>query len=122
MVVGSSPVAVTSTSDFSPASSKVLLGIQATTECRFTLKRICDMTKTYRLIMIIDFKKQFLGTKYRFEIIAQTRNKNLNYMIDPTFRNINRLFVISFKNGNNDSRINSLHNYYMTINHFLISQ
>ena len=80
------------------------------------------MTKTYRLIMIIDLKKQFLGTKYRFEIITQTRNKNLDYMIDPTFRNINRLFVISFKNGNNDSTINSLHNYYMTINHFLISQ
>ena len=72
--------------------------------------------------MIIDLKKQFLGTKYRFEIITQIRNKNLDYMIDPTFRNINRLFVISFKNGNNDSTITSLNNYYMKINHFLISQ
>ena len=33
---------------------------------------------------------------------AQPKNNNLDYMIDRTFRNINRLFVLSFKNGNND--------------------
>ena len=34
----------------------------------------------------------------------QTKNNNLNYLIDPTFFNVNRLFVLSFKNehGNND--------------------
>ena len=43
MVLGSSPVAVTSPSDFVPASSKEFLDIQATTECGFTLKRVRDM-------------------------------------------------------------------------------
>ena len=33
---------------------------------------------------------------------TQLRNSNLDYMIDSTFRNINRLFVLSFKNGSND--------------------
>ena len=47
MVLGSSPVAVTSPSDFAPASSKEFLDIQATAECGFTLKRVCDMTRTY---------------------------------------------------------------------------
>ena len=47
MVLGSSPVAVTSPSDFAPASSKEFLDIQATVECRFTLKRVRDMTRTY---------------------------------------------------------------------------
>ena len=47
MVVGSNPVAVTSPSDFAPASSKEFLDIQATIECGFTLKRIRDMIKTY---------------------------------------------------------------------------
>ena len=47
MVVGSNPVAVTSPSDFAPASSKEFLDIQATTECGFTLKRVRDMIKTY---------------------------------------------------------------------------
>ena len=47
MVLGSSPVAVTSPSDFMPASSKEFLDIQATIECGFTLKHVRDMTKTY---------------------------------------------------------------------------
>ena len=47
MVLDSSPVAVTSPSDFAPASSKEFLDIQATIECRFTLKRVRDMTRTY---------------------------------------------------------------------------
>ena len=42
-----SPVAVTSPSDFAPASSKDFLDIQATIECGFTLKHIRDMTRTY---------------------------------------------------------------------------
>ena len=28
----------------------------------------------------------------------QTKNNNLNYLIDPTFANVNRLFVLSFEN------------------------
>ena len=28
----------------------------------------------------------------------QARNNNLNYLIDPTFTNVNRLFVLSFEN------------------------
>ena len=47
MVVGSNPVAVTSPSDFAPASSKEFLDIQATIECGFTLKRVRDMINTY---------------------------------------------------------------------------
>ena len=47
MVLGLSPVAVTSPSDFAPASSKEFLDIQATIECGFTLKRVRDMTRTY---------------------------------------------------------------------------
>ena len=37
--------------------------------------------------------------KYRSEIKTQPRNNNLHYLIDPIFRNINRLFVLAFKNG-----------------------
>ena len=42
VVVGSSPVTVTKTSDFAPALSKEFLDIQATIECEFTLKSIQD--------------------------------------------------------------------------------
>ena len=61
MVLGSSPVAVTSTSDFAPASSKKFLNIQATIECGFTLKRVRDMKRTYSQfnygIVLKKFKK-----------------------------------------------------------------
>ena len=30
---------------------------------------------------------------------TQAKNNDLDHLIDPTFRSINRLFVISFKNG-----------------------
>ena len=43
----------------------------------------------------------------------QPKNKNLNYLIDPTFTNVNRLFVLSFpRNNNTDSRY-SYSNYYV---------
>ena len=47
MVLLSNPIAVNSTSDFTPVSSKELSDIQATIECGFTLKRVRDMTRTY---------------------------------------------------------------------------
>ena len=40
--------------------------------------------------------------KYRSAIITQTKNNNLDYLIDLTFKNINILFVVSYKNGNNE--------------------
>ena len=30
----------------------------------------------------------------------QTKNNNLNYLIDPTFTKVNRLFVLPFQNKN----------------------
>ena len=38
-----------------------------------------------------------------------TKNNNLNYLIDPTFTKINRLFVLSFENEDDGS---SFSKYY----------
>ena len=43
------------------------------------------------------FKRTISWNKYRAETTTQPKNNNLDYLIDPTFRNINRLFVLSFK-------------------------
>ena len=40
----------------------------------------------------------------------QTRNNNLNYLIDPTFNKVNRFFVLSFKN---EDDITSFSKYYV---------
>ena len=47
--------------------------------------------------------------------MAQPNNNNLDYLIDPTFRNINRFFVLLFKNGNNDCARYSFDKYYMLL-------
>ena len=65
MVLGSSSVAVTSPSDFAPASSKEFLDIQATIECGFTLKRVRDMTGTYRLNKSLEQSWHFIKTLYQ---------------------------------------------------------
>ena len=52
--------------------------------------------------------------KHRSEITTeQKKPNNLDYLIDPTVRNIDRLFVLSFKNGDDDCTINSFDEYYM---------
>ena len=35
---------------------------------------------------------------YRTQIINQPATNNLNFLIDPTFHNVNRLFVLAFPN------------------------
>ena len=40
------------------------------------------------------FKRTIKWSKYRSEMTNQARNNNLNYLIDPTFTNVNRLFVL----------------------------
>ena len=44
------------------------------------------------------FKRTIKWNKYRSEKSNQTKNNNLNYLIDPTFTNVNRLFVLTFEN------------------------
>ena len=44
------------------------------------------------------FKRTVKWNKYRSEMSNQTENDTLNYLIDPTFTRVNRLFVLSFEN------------------------
>ena len=43
----------------------------------------------------------------------QPQNNNLNYLIDPTFTNVNRLFVLSFSRNNEGHRRDSFSHYYV---------
>ena len=49
------------------------------------------------------------------ENIKKILNKGLDYLIDPIFTNINRLFLLLFKNGNNNPTRNSFDKYYMPL-------
>ena len=43
----------------------------------------------------------------------QPQNNNLNYLIDPTFTNVNKLFVLSFSRNNNTVNRDSFSDYYV---------
>ena len=59
------------------------------------------------------FKRTIKWNKYRSQMSIQPQNNNLNYLIDPIFTSVNRLFVLSFpRNKNTDSRY-SFSNYYV---------
>ena len=44
------------------------------------------------------FKRTVRWNKYMSYISNQAKNSNFNYLIDPTFEKVNRLFVLSFEN------------------------
>ena len=60
------------------------------------------------------FKKTIKWNKYRSQMTIQPQNNNLNYLIDPTFTNVNILFVLSFSRNNlgNDKK-HSFSYYYV---------
>ena len=49
------------------------------------------------------FKKTIKWNKYRSQMTIQNNNNNLNYLIYPTFTNVNRLFVLSYKRIEEDN-------------------
>ena len=60
------------------------------------------------------FKRTISWYKCRSEVTTQPKYNNLVYLINPTFRNVNKLFFLSFKNGNDDPSRDSFDKYYMS--------
>ena len=46
---------------------------------------------------------------------TQPKNNNLDDMINPTSGNINRLFILSIKNGDNNPTRDTFDKYYMPL-------
>ena len=44
------------------------------------------------------FKREIIWNKYRSQMTAEAINNNLNILLDPTFTNVNRLFVLAYQN------------------------
>ena len=55
------------------------------------------------------FKRTVKWNKYRSQITIQSNNNNLNYLIDPTFTKVNRLFVLSFERIAGENNIIKYH-------------
>ena len=59
------------------------------------------------------FKRIISWNKNRPKITTQPKDNNLDYLIETTFANINRLFV--FNNDNDDPKGNSFDKYCMLL-------
>ena len=87
------------------AGDNPVLGINAPINATF---RIIDtnlyvpivtlLTKNNNKIIRTIKNKSIKWNKYGSEMSNQTKNNTINYLIDPTFTKVNRLFVLSFKN------------------------
>ena len=98
------------TREADPDADPAVAGINNPTDATFNLKD----TKLYVPVVTLSaendnklleqlktlFNRTIKWKKYRSEMSNQTKNDNLNYLIDPTFTNVNRLFVLSFENEN----------------------
>ena len=69
-------------------------------------KRILEQLKS-------GFKRTVKWNKYRSQMTIQPQNNNLNYLIDPTYTNVNRLFVLSFARDNAGDNRDSFSHYYV---------
>ena len=45
------------------------------------------------------FKREIIWNKYRSQMTTEAVNNNLNILIDATFTNVNRLFVLAYQNA-----------------------
>ena len=71
------------------------------TECKLYVPVVTLQTQ-YQNHLYKDLKTgisiDFKWSKYRSQMINQTPKNNLNFLIDPTLNNVNRLFVLAFPN------------------------
>ena len=71
------------------------------TDCKLNVPIVTLQTE-YQNPLYKDLKTgisiAFTWIKYRSKMINQTATNNLNFLIDPTFNNVNRLFVLAFPN------------------------
>ena len=78
---------------------------------------VATLSKENDTKLLEHLKTGFKGTikwkKYRSQIAVSSQNNNLNYLIDPTFANVNRLFVLSFAKTNTGDNRDSFSDYYV---------
>ena len=60
------------------------------------------------------FKREIIWNKCRSQMSTEAINNNLNILIDPTFTNVNRLFVLAYQvDANNNGNRQSFSQFYL---------
>ena len=61
------------------------------------------------------FTREIIWNKYRSQMTTEETNNNLNILIDPTFTNVNRLFVLTYPINDDNNRQSFFHFYLPSI-------
>ena len=82
------------------------------TDCKLYVPAVTLSAENDKLLEQLKsgFRITIKWKKYISQMSNQNKNNNLNYLIDPTLSNVNRLFVLSFENE--DDRT-SYYKHYM---------
>ena len=59
------------------------------------------------------FTREIKWNKYRSQMSTEAANNNLNVLIDPTFTNVDRLFVLAYQVDNNNDNRKSFLQFYL---------
>ena len=82
------------------------------TDCKLYVPVVTLQTE-YKNQLYKDLKTgisiNFTWITYRLQMINQTATNNLNSLIDPTFNNVNRLFVLAFPNEEDKRSFSKYH-------------
>ena len=67
------------------------------------------------------FKREIMWNKYRSQMTTETINNNLNILIDPTFTNVNRLFVLAYRTADNRQSFSQFYLPNVMVKNFKVS-
>ena len=74
----------------------------AISDCKLYIP-VVTLSKDDEIKLLINLKSGFTReieyNKYRSQMTTEAVNNNLNILVDPTFTNINRLFVLAYQNA-----------------------
>ena len=94
------------------ASTGATLAIK---DCKLYIP-VLTLSKDDKIKLLTDLKSGFtrelIWNKYRSQMTTEAINNDLNILIDPTFTNVNRLFVLAYGQVNNDRQ--SFSQFYLS--------
>ena len=74
----------------------------AINDCKLYIT-VVTLSKDDEIKLLTDLKSGFTReiewNKYRLQMTTEAVNNNLNILVDPTFTNVNRLFVLTYQNA-----------------------
>ena len=74
----------------------------ATNDCKLYIP-VVTLSKDDEIKLLTNLKsgftKEIIWNKYRSQMTTEAINNNLNILTDPTFTNVNRLFVLAYQNA-----------------------